>query len=227
MRAKEFVEIVRQELVPCANRVEAKAMAKYMKNKFSFLGIKKPICVEKTKLVFNEVKSDLTSDLIIEIMKLFWKLEHREYQYVGLNLQKKYKKFLDKSAFKKLEYFVVNKSWWDTVDGLSVHAYGALILKYPELKSEMENLLTSENLWLRRVSIIHQLGFKNATDIEFLERACKTCMHESDFFIRKAIGWALRDYSRTNPDFVINFVQQNDKFLSGLSKREATRLINN
>lgn len=116
------------------------------------------------------------------------------------------------------------KSWWDTVDSLA-HAVGALVLAHPELAAEMDRWIADEDLWLRRVALLHQLDFGAQTDARRLFDYCARSAGETDFFARKAIGWALRQYSKTDPDAVCRFVAEHDAVLSPLSKREALRAI--
>jgi 3-methyladenine DNA glycosylase AlkD len=116
---------------------------------------------------------------------------------------------------------VTTKSWWDTVDSLAKNGAGGLVLRYPELAGTMDRWVESENMWLRRTAILHQLGFKERTGADRLFRYCELRAHEQEFFIRKAIGWALREYSKVDADAVRRFVADHDAALSGLSKREA------
>jgi 3-methyladenine DNA glycosylase AlkD len=123
-----------------------------------------------------------------------------------------------------LRWCVTHKSWWDTVDALA-HSVGALVLRHPELQDEMDVWIADDDLWVARVAIIHQLGAKQATDTDRLFGYCTTRASHPDFFIRKAIGWALREYSKTDPDAVRQYVAGMGGKLSSLSRREALKRI--
>lgn len=118
---------------------------------------------------------------------------------------------------------IIAHSWWDSVDGIASYAIAPLVLKYPELQKEMVHFSTHKNLWLRRVAITYQLLHKTKTDKQFLFHVCKLNWGDNDFFIRKAIGWALRQYARTSPVEVYKFVETNNNKLSNLSVREALK----
>ena len=118
---------------------------------------------------------------------------------------------------------IIAHSWWDSVDGIASYAIAPLVLKYPELQKEMAHFSTHKNLWLRRVAITYQLLHKTKTDKQFLFHVCKLNWGDNDFFIRKAIGWALRQYARTSPVEVYKFVETNNNKLSNLSVREALK----
>lgn len=115
------------------------------------------------------------------------------------------------------------KSWWDTVDELATHVAGPLVAAHPELRSVMDRWVTSESIWLARVAILHQERWKERTDADLLFTYCLRRAGEREFFIRKAIGWALRSYARTAPEAVAGFLAAHGDELSGLSPREAER----
>lgn len=123
------------------------------------------------------------------------------------------------------ERMLRQKAWWDTVDLISSKLVGLLLQKFPELVRRMENWIQDDFLWIRRCALIFQLSYKAATDEAMLFRFCMLRMHEEGFFIRKAIGWALRQYSKTNPDAVRRFIAENDDGLSNLSKREGSKYV--
>jgi 3-methyladenine DNA glycosylase AlkD len=118
---------------------------------------------------------------------------------------------------------ISTKSWWDTVDALAAGVVGSLVRRHPELRSTMDEWLAGDDLWLTRTAILHQLNHREATDAAWLFAACAARADHRDFFIRKAIGWALRQYARTDPDAVRAFVAAHRDRLSGLSVREALR----
>ena len=144
--------------------------------------------------------------------------------YFALGLYDKRKKQLKQEEIPFLEYLITTKSWWDTVDYISPHLIGALFMKKPEvIEHSIQRWLDSDNLWLQRSAILFQLKYKDKTDTKLLFSIIEACANSKEFFIRKAIGWALREYSKTNPEAVLTFVQTHS--LSPLSEREALRII--
>lgn len=190
-------------------------MAAYMKNRFAFLGIQTPV----RRQLCNPLIRGFTGNPAAAAASL-WRLAAREYQYVGCDLLRRHVGNLNASDLPQLEKLVQDKSWWDTVDSLAP-VIGDIVLREPALEAEMDRMIEADDFWLRRVAILHQLAWKEKTDRERLFRYCLQCAGESEFFIRKAIGWALRQYARTAPDAVRAFLEQHKNTLSGLSLREA------
>ncbi len=204
------------------NEENAAAMEKYMKDLYPYLGIKSPVGNEISKPFFQASKK-LFVDEIIQLVKQLWELPHREYQYLAIEiLRKNWKKFTPEHLpfFQEL---VLSKPWWDTVDSLSTNVVGKNLITYPENRKIMDGWMMHDSLWVRRCAVLHQLKYKNETDQKQLFKYCKMGMHEKDFFMRKAIGWALRQHAKLNPDEVKNFVNEHDEELSNLSKREALK----
>ena len=134
-------------------------------------------------------------------------------------------KFLKKGDISKLKYLVVTKSWWDTVDLLS-KIIGDVVNRNKELKTLMLEWSKKENnIWLRRVAILHQLSFKENVDKLLLETILEDNLSDGEFFINKAIGWALRDYSKVNPEWVRKFIEKNRSEMANLSLREAMKYL--
>lgn len=196
------------------------AMEAYMKHKFTFLGIKAPERVQLTKqfIKMNGDPTDLT------VIREIWDLEAREFQYIALALLDRQYKKAEKERIILYESLVVDKSWWDTVDTLAGRLICFHLLKYPELIEVYgEKWIRSENMWLNRAAILFQMKFKGKTDQERLFRYCEYMCNSKEFFIQKAIGWALREYSYIDRDAVVKFIQ-NTK-LAPLSKREGMKNI--
>ena len=204
------------------NPLVAKPMAAYMKNKFCFLGIKKPQRAPIQKNLFKRYPLANEEELIIAL-KLLWGKPEREFHYVACNLAYYYKKLWTEAMLEVFTSLICSKSWWDTVDILASKMVGTLLKEYPELNKHMNSWIENENLWLRRTALIYQLSYKEATNKERLFTYCTKTMHENEFFIRKAIGWSLRQYARTNPEAVISFITKHKKKLSPLSYREASK----
>ena len=211
----EFLAAVRAVLTPLADAARAVGMAAYMKDRFPFLGVQTPARRGAVKPLIKAFRGDA-----LEAAQLLWREAEREYQYVACDLLRSKAASLTAADLPALEALVVEKSWWDSVDSL-VPSIGALVLREPGLVARMDELVRAENLWLRRVALLYQLGWKAETDRERLFGYCLACAPESEFFIRKAIGWALRQYARTEPEAVREFLRANAGVLSPLSQREA------
>lgn len=223
MTPEEYIHELTKAFKKHSNPQLAVAMQNYLLGQFSFFGIQKPKRNEIIKPIYLKAKKDITEAWIIKASVLLWAMKEREYHYAALDLFEKNKRIITPMSFKTLEKMIVTNSWWDSVDGISSYAIAPLVLKHPELKKEMERFSTHKNFWLKRVSIIHQLLYKTKTDKEFLFKVCKLNWGDDEFFIRKAIGWALRQYAKTNPDDVYQFVEANKHKLSNLSIREALK----
>lgn len=211
-------------LAPHANPVLASPMAKYMKDLFPFLGIKSP---ERRALLAEFVKRyGLPPIADIEaVTQQLWLLPEREYQYCAMDLLYRMKKQLTLDHLPLLEWMVLEKSWWDSVDMISDKLIGLLLLRYPkQIYPNSQRWMDSGNLWLQRTALLFQMKYKAKTDTELLFNNIRACAASKEFFIRKAIGWALREYSYVNPQMVIDFVAQEP--LSPLSQREALKGIN-
>jgi DNA alkylation repair enzyme len=134
------------------------------------------------------------------------------------------KELLTDKDIPRLKKLVLTKSWWDTIDYLDM-IIGGIALKYPEINNVLLEWSVDENIWLRRIAIDHQLLRKEKTNIELLKKIIENNFEQTDFFINKAIGWALRDYSKTNPEWVRNFIEKNKEKMAKLSIREASKYI--
>jgi len=200
----------------------APAMAAYMKNKFPFLGIKKPLRALITKPFVAETKN-WPIDEIHNLVKLLWEQPEREFQYIAMQCFESAKKRWNKDSLILMEYMIVNKSWWDTVDTVAANLAGPCLLQAGDAMRIKTALKwnQSDNMWLNRAAIIHQLKYKDQTDEQLLFEVIRNHADSNEFFIRKAIGWALRQYARTAPEVVANFVATNT--LKPLSVREALK----
>ncbi|ULO05282.1 DNA alkylation repair protein [Paenibacillus sp. 19GGS1-52] len=200
------------------NPHEATAMSAYMRDQFSFLGIRSPLRKELLKEFLAQYPPQK------KWVSVLWNLPEREYQYSALDILLKIKKQLNPDDLPLIESFITTRSWWDTVDLLAANAAGFLLLQSPDLQEEFgEKWLHSDNMWLNRTAILHQLHYKQDTNEELLYRYILTHAASSEFFIQKAIGWALREYSKINPTSVRNFIENEN--LKPLSKREGLKWI--
>lgn len=195
-------------------------MEKYMKNNFKFLGIKS---VERRKLSKDFLRKE--KDIINwEEVFYLWELEEREFQYIALDYLKARKKFLKIDDLENLLKLAKKKPWWDTID-LLAPLVGEAIFDFKDKNKLMLDLSKDENMWLRRIAILHQLKFKEDTDEKLLEEIIKNNFGSKEFFINKAIGWILREYSKTNNIWVRNFLDEYKSVLSPLSIREGSKIL--
>ncbi|MDP4163299.1 MAG: DNA alkylation repair protein [Bacillota bacterium] len=205
------------------NEVNAGPMKNYMKGHFNFLGIKTPLRNELQKHFFEEsklLKEPFQHDFVLRL----WEKDEREYQYAALAYIAKSLKKLQKDDLELMEHLITTKSWWDTVDMLAAHPVGMIAKEFPEvIESSIESWASGDHLWLRRTAILFQLRYKDETDEKLLYAFIRQNADSKEFFIRKAIGWALREYSKTNPSSVKQFIQNNR--LAALSVREGSKYI--
>jgi len=219
----DFRELQR-DLAAAAVAADATQMQAYMKGKFNFLGVKTPARRVASKLFIAAGEGADSAELVAAATAL-WALEEREYQQVGCDLLRRWSSRLEPDAIESLENLITTKSWWDTVDVLAARVIGPLVARHPELRTVMDDWIADDNMWLVRTAILHQLFYKDATDTARLFGYAVAQMGHTDFFIRKAIGWSLRQYARIDPAAVLAFVTEHDSGLSGLTKREALKHV--
>jgi 3-methyladenine DNA glycosylase AlkD len=207
-----------------ADPANAEPMKRYMKNQFDFLGIRAPKQRELNRAFIKKtVLPDL--DRLDGVIKHLWNLPEREYQYLGIAIMRKMVRSLSREDIQLIERMVTSKPWWDTVDVIAAHVVGPFFTNHPDMIEEtVEAWLASDHMWLQRTAILHQLTWKSYTNERMLYMCVERCMDSKEFFIRKAIGWALREYSKTEPESVIAFVRDHPG-LSGLSTREALKVV--
>lgn len=227
MSVTQLVQKVQQTFAKNANQKNAVMMKKYMRNQFEFFGLKSPIRRSVSK-EFLGVRFSVGE--MRELLKELWLLPERDMQLFGIDyLDKHINRFGDpldelESNFECLEYLIVNKSWWDTVDMIASHSVGYMVRTHPDKgKPLMEKWIKEDNMWLRRTALLHQLSYKGQTDEKMLYSFCIATAHEKEFFIQKAMGWALRQYANTKPSSVKTFLHENKTVLSKLTYREAAK----
>ncbi len=201
----------------------AAAAAAYLRNQFPFLGIRVP----RVTAIAREVTAGLpppAGDAEVAAVALrCWELPEREYQHFGAWYVQRHVVRLGPGFMPALERLVTTRSWWDTVDALATHVAGALVAAHSELVATMDHWLDADDLWLARVAILHQERWKERTEADRLFAYCRRRAADREFFIRKAIGWALRSYAKVAPEAVASFLAVHSQELSGLSRREAER----
>ena len=215
------VEELAKVLKAIANPNDAAAMKAYMKNKFEFLGVKTPVRRKLAKAFFKQ-----GTDFVIDwnFINEAWNNPYRELQYTSLDYLEIRKKLLTPSDLPRLKKLAQTKSWWDTIDFLD-RLVGSIIARFPETKATILSWSCDEDIWLRRLAIDHQLSRKEKTDTELLEKILANNLGQPEFFINKAIGWALRDYSKTNPDWVRDFIERHRAAMAALSIREGSKYL--
>jgi len=211
-----------EEMIRHKNEEQAQKMSKYMLNKFEYIGIKTPERREIFKNFFKEYKNEEKIDW--EFVNKCWENKYREFQYITADYLKNMKDKLSIDDIPKFKRLILKKSWWDTIDNLDM-TIGTLALKDSNVNKILLEWSLDENIWLRRIAIDHQLLRKEKTNIELLEKILKNNLGQAEFFINKAIGWALRDYSKTNPEWVKNFIEKNRENMAKLSIKEASKYL--
>ncbi len=205
------------------DKERAAKMARYMKDQFEFFGIPSPKRNEIEKEFLKQHGKPAVKQLPALIKEAYSKPQ-REFQYFIIGLTCGYvKKELAEDFIETARYMLVTKSWWDSVDWIAAWIVGGLVKKYPDLTSVMDEWIESDNMWLQRTAILHQLKYKEQTDEQRLFEYCRKCASSKEFFIRKAIGWSLREYAYTNSRAVKKFVKETE--LSPFSKRDALKRI--
>ena len=202
-----------------ANPEQAVKMKSYMRDQFEYLGIPTPL---RRKLSREVIKAQKTIDW--EFIFKCWEQPEREFQYLAIDCLDKAKSKLTPDDIPNLRRLITEKSWWDTVDGLDV-IVGDVALRYAEVTEILLLWSVDDNIWLRRAAIDHQLSHKDKTDTVLFEQILVNNFGQNEFFINKAIGWSLREYSKTNPNWVCGFIARHKEKLSPLSIKKASKYI--
>ena len=219
-----FITELENTFAANAKAENALPMAKYMKDLFPFYGIKTDERRAILKSVCKKHQAEIDSNARTIAWELFLKKE-RELQYCGIEIiMKSLKNNYIIEDIVWIEQLLITNSWWDSVDTISKYILGSYLKQFPtEIATVVQRFSNAENMWLNRSVILFQLGYKSTTDFNLLQSLCLKHSHSNEFFIRKAIGWALREYAKTDPDAVRKFVLQSN--LKPLSKKEALKNI--
>ncbi|MDO9300540.1 MAG: DNA alkylation repair protein [Anaerolineales bacterium] len=207
-----------------ANPAQAAPMKRYMRDQFEYLGIKSP---QFSALLKDFIKQNGLPQLdkLDVISRELWSLPQREFQYAATSLIGRLENKLEPEFITTLEYLLITKSWWDTVDTIAGNAVGTHFKRFPKVREKyLKKWRKSDNFWLRRTALLFQLGYKKETDFDLLCEIIQENLGSDEFFINKAIGWALRQYAWTDPKSVKKFVKAT-KELHPLSRREALKNI--
>ncbi|RSM86002.1 DNA alkylation repair protein [Kibdelosporangium aridum] len=222
-----LVDAVRVELKRAADPVKAPEMQRYMKSEMLFRGVAKPERTVLAKKLFAEhVMSDV-DELRQTTLELWRGAEYREERYLAIDLtgDRRYARWQTKDLLPMYDEMIVTGAWWDFVDELAIRRVGPILLRqWDEVAPIMRAWATDEDLWRRRTSIICQVGAKTEVDTELLAEAIEANIHDRDFFLRKGIGWALRQHSKVDAAWVRTFVSTHPD-LSPLSRKEATKYL--
>jgi 3-methyladenine DNA glycosylase AlkD len=204
-----------------ADPEKAAQMKAYMRGQFPFLGIPTP---ERRKLSREFLKESSKRDVDWDFVSKCWQQPEREFQYLALDYLAKVKSMTSFGDIPKLRELAVQKSWWDTIDFID-DIVGDIALRCPETNDVLLAWSVDDNFWLRRIAIDHQLARKEKTDTALLERILVNNLGQTEFFVNKAIGWCLREYSKTNPNWVLGFIERHRDKMAALSIKEASKYI--
>jgi 3-methyladenine DNA glycosylase AlkD len=219
---------IRKALKQAADPAKAPAMQAYMKSAMPYHGVPNTARVEVCNALFADVKFVSAANWQAQVLEIWRGAHFREERYAALHLagDKRFKAFQTLSAVKLYEELIVTGAWWDYVDGIASHRIGTILRNYPAaMRRKMLTWSKSPNMWKRRTSILCQLGFKADTDLDLLYACIEPSLTSKEFFLRKAIGWALRQHAWTDAAEVKRYVERNRARLSALSIREALKNI--
>jgi len=220
----EIRDIVKERFVAGRHEKDAQKFKAYMKNNFEFYGVRSPERKEIQKEIKPHVKN-WNAEEVLQFTELTWKEEEREMQYVGIDMLNYRVRLLDFEHLERIENLITSKSWWDSVDGLAPNIAGSILKKSKDSAIEwLEKWNNSENMWLNRSAIIHQLRYKKEVDLELLFALIESHIGSKEFFINKASGWALRQASKFYPSEIRTFISEHPN-LSTLTKREGSKYL--
>jgi 3-methyladenine DNA glycosylase AlkD len=197
-------------------------MKRYMRDQFEFLGLKTPLRRSLSRALLKAARQSEVVDW--EFVELCWAKSEREFQYLAVDYLTAVKDHLTPADIPQLRLLAVRKSWWDTIDGLD-RLVGGIAGRFPQVKQTLLEWSGDDNYWLLRIAIDHQLTLAEATDAALLAEIILNNLGQTEFFINKAIGWALRDYSKTDPAFVRAFIAAHGDAMAPLSVREASKYL--
>ncbi len=218
-----YIQNLRLAFQQQANTQIAAQQKAYMRNQFEYFGIKSP---EQKAIRREFIKEHGLPEMhnLETLIRELWLQPEREFQYFAMILTEKFIKNGDADFIAVLEFMITTKSWWDTVDYVAAVLVGAHFKRYPEqIPDYTEKWMVSGHFWLQRTALLFQLKYKKNTDMKLMFKLIKRLSHLDEFFIRKAIGWVLREYSKTDPETVIQFVESHE--LKPLSRKEALKVI--
>ncbi len=217
---EHLVQFVQSQLSDLANPEDAVHMAAYMKTEMPFYGVRKPILNDIMKQAIKKFPVISQEDYENAIMSL-WNLTHREEKHAAIAIAKGVPEYIIPNSIPIYEKLIREGAWWDYIDDISQNLVGKVLLENrDEVEKIMDKWVHDKDMWIRRSAILSQNRHKENTDYERMFSYCLARANESEFFIRKAIGWALREHSKTSPNLVLEFLRNHSHELSSLSVRE-------
>jgi 3-methyladenine DNA glycosylase AlkD len=219
---------LRQALRQAADPLKAPAMQAYMKSAMPYHGVAAPLLRQICRTAFADLQIASASQWRAQVLELWRRARFREERYAALHLagDKRARPFQSPAAMKLYEELIVTGAWWDYVDDIASHRVGPILRDHrAPMRNKMLSWSRSDNLWKRRTAIICQLGFKGDTDLKLLYACIEPSLGSPEFFLQKAIGWALRQYAWTDGVEIRRYVRANRSRLSALSCREALKNI--
>jgi 3-methyladenine DNA glycosylase AlkD len=220
------VAAVADGLAAAAVPADAGPMAVYMRNQFTFLGVKAPAQKAAVHAALATTGSPPGEHQVVEAIDALWGRPGREHRYAGCLLASRYALRASPALVDDTARWIITDPWWDTCDPLARSCAGQVVRRHPELRLTMNQWLAGDDLWLTRAALIHMGGWKQDIDRDWVFAACLARAGHPDFFVRKAIGWILRDLAWVDPHAVVAFVDgPGAAVLSGLSKREALKNV--
>ncbi|KAF0199876.1 MAG: hypothetical protein FD166_304 [Bacteroidetes bacterium] len=223
MTASEYAGALQAFFMPHSNAYNAGRMSRYMLDKYEFFGIHSPL---RKKLVagFVSMNGLPSPEQLDDTVRHTWQLPQRELHYAIMEIASRKVYLTDPERIRLFEFMITTNSWWDTVDFIAANLVGPWLVRHKAATGNItQAFMESDNIWLQRTVLLFQLKYKKETDQELLFSTIRQLNSSKEFFIRKAIGWALREYSKTNPGSVISFTDNTE--LSPLSRREALKVI--
>ncbi|MBN7827174.1 DNA alkylation repair protein [Bowmanella dokdonensis] len=226
MNPQDYALIVEKALRPLADASRAESMKAYLRGKFDFLGLSSPVRREAVKPLAGH--KWLSAGELLQAAQLLWNQPQREFCYTAVDMLRRQYKLLSLRDLAAIEALMLERPWWETVDGLAMVISKVLKRHAPtDSAAWMDAWVSHHSFWVRRAAMLHQLGWRGQTDFGLLCIYAEQLADEQEFFIRKAIGWALRDYAKWAPKVVQEYLQNNRVRFSGLTVREASKHLTN
>lgn len=220
---EDVVRFVGRELEAASDADKAQQMAQYMKTHMPFYGVQKPGREHIARAVKWHFRPS-SQEEYEHLVKLLWNQDHREEKYLAVQFARTFRLFITSDSLPLYEFLIRDGAWWDFVDDVAIRLVGSVLRNERQtVSSLLDRWIEDDDMWIRRAAIISQVMHRGDTDHERLFAYCRACMDDTSPFIRKAIGWALRDYAKASPSRVARFVHKHRDELSPVSLREATR----
>jgi len=222
-QSDNLAHYVTAELIRLANPAKAPAMAAYMKTSQPFFGVPTPIRTAMLKQMGDRF-APVDQKSYARNVTALWKLPHREERYCAISFARRYEQFITLESLPLYERMIRDGAWWDFVDEIAVNLVGTVYGNFrAQTRPVIERWIDDDDMWIRRTALLSHMKHKKETDAAQLFKHCLKLSHEREFFIRKAIGWALREYSKNDPRAVRSFLTTNRKRLSNLSYAEGSK----